>query len=197
MVQIVLRISHNWRPMVLVICLTLGLFLSGSVGAFRSSASTQTSSIIQYIHTTSGRHFYLTNVTYATDQVLTACAAGYHAASLWEMLDVSNLVYDNNHPAAFNRADSGKGPPSYWYGWARTGYDSSASSVTGTGNCLNWSSTSNSDYGVSIRLSNTWEAAPGDISTWDATSFNCSYTGPVWCVGNFYLHYLPLGLRSP
>ena len=129
-------------------------------------------------------HFYVTFANYATDHVLTACAAGYHAASLWEMLDISNMVYDNSHPAAFNRADSGKGPPSYWYGWARTGYDSSGSSVTGTGNCLNWTSTSDSYYGVAVRLSNTWELAPGDISTWDANSFPCNYTGPVWCVGD-------------
>jgi len=128
------------------------------------------------------RHVYLSKVNYATNQVLTACASGYHAASFWELYDASNLIYDYSHSAAYTKADSGYGPPSYWYGWVRTGYDSSSSDTTGTGNCNNWSSISNSVYGVSVRLSRTWETAPGDIGPWDATSFTCNYTGPVWCV---------------
>ena len=35
--------------------------------------------------------FYLTRTTHVGNQVLTACAAGYHMASLWEILDPSNL----------------------------------------------------------------------------------------------------------
>jgi len=128
------------------------------------------------------RHVYLTKTNYPTNQVRTACASGYHTASFWELYDVSNLVYDYSHSAAYTKTDSGYGPPSYWYGWVRTGYDSSSSSTTGTGNCSNWSSVSNSVYGVSVRLSRTWETAPGDIGPWDATSFTCNYTGPVWCV---------------
>jgi hypothetical protein len=129
-----------------------------------------------------GRHFYLTNLSYATDKVLTACSPGYHMASLWEILDVSNLTYDVNHPAAHKKADQGFGPPSYWHGWVRTGWQADTTNVTGTGNCANWTSTSNTAYGVSVRLSRTWETAPGDMFTWDANSFNCSVTGPVWCV---------------
>lgn len=143
-----------------------------------------------------GRHVYLTKANYATNQVRTACASGYHMASLWEILDVSNLIYDYSHSAAYTKADSGYGPPSYWYGWVRTGYDSSSSSTTGTGNCNNWSSTSSSVYGVSVRLSRTWETAPGDIGTWDTTSFTCNYTGPVWCVGDFYAVYLPAVFKN-
>jgi hypothetical protein len=128
------------------------------------------------------RHAYLTKTNYATNQALAACASGYHMASLWELYDVSNLIYDYGHPAAYTKADSGHGPPSYWYGWARTGYDSSSSSTAGTGNCNNWSSISSTVYGVSVRLSRMWETAPGDIGPWDATSFTCNFTGPVWCV---------------
>ena len=128
-----------------------------------------------------GRYVYLTKTNYATNQVRTACASGYHTASFWEIVDVSNLIYDYDHPSAYTKTDSGYGPPSYWYGWVRTGYGSSSSSTTGTGNCNNWSSTSNSVYGVSVRLSRTWETAPGDIGPWDATSFACNFTGPVWC----------------
>jgi hypothetical protein len=127
-------------------------------------------------------HFYLTDATYETNQVKTACATGYHMASLWEILDVSNLIYDYDHPAAHVKDDSGQGPPSYWYGWIRTGQDSSGSGTTGSGNCLNWTTTGSSEYGVAVRLSRTWETAPGDIFTWDATSFSCGFLGEVWCV---------------
>jgi hypothetical protein len=129
-----------------------------------------------------GHHFYLTDVNYYTDQALTACDSGYHMASLWEILDVSNLIYDYDHPAAHTKADSGYGPPSYWHGWVRTGQNSSGSTTTGTGNCLNWSTRSGDSSGVSVRLSRGWETAPGDISTWDANTFACSIPGPVWCV---------------
>ncbi len=164
-----------------------------SIGA--TSMSSLNSAEIQ---TTSGgmRHVYLTKNSYNTNQVRTACASGYHTASLWELYDVSNLIYDYSHPAAYTKADSGYGPPAYWYGWVRTGYDSSSSSTIGTGNCTNWTSTSNTVYGVSVRLSRTWETAPGDIGPWDATSLTCDYTGPVWCVGNFSTVYLPLILRN-
>jgi hypothetical protein len=97
-------------------------------------------------------------------------------ASLWELVDISNLIYDYVHPAAHTKDDSGYGPPSFWYGWIRTGGSSSNSATTGTGNCLNWTSTSSADSGVSVRLSRTWETAPGDIGPWDATSFTCNFT---------------------
>ena len=196
MVRLMLRVSHHWRPMLVVVTLFLGLLLSGSVWTSRSTAQIDASPSPSYFPTASGRHFYLTNASFTTDQVLTACAAGYHAASLWEILDVSNLTYDYNHPAAYNKADSGYGPPSGWYGWVRTGYDSSGSPTTGSGNCNTWSTTSSGVSGVSVRLSNSWEAAPGDISTWDATSFTCNFSGPVWCVGNFYVTHLPLTQKS-
>jgi hypothetical protein len=144
-----------------------------------------------------GRHFYQTQATYATDEILTACASGYHTASLWEILDVSNMVYAYNHPDALVRADSGQGPPSGWYGWVRTGWNASTSATAGTGNCNNWTSTSSSDSGVAIRLSRTWETAPGDIGPWDATSFPCNSLGVVWCVGDFGGGvYLPLIMKN-
>ncbi|MHB8788977.1 MAG: hypothetical protein ACYDBT_03765 [Desulfobulbaceae bacterium] len=139
-----------------------------------------------------GRYFYLTDQSYSPNQGLTACSAGYHMASLWEILDVSSLIYDYGNPAAHTRADSGYGPPSNWYGWVRTGYDSSGSSTTGRGNCLNWTSNDAANYGVSVRLSSSWETAPGDIFTWDATSFTCNLVGPVWCVGDFEKFYWPM-----
>jgi hypothetical protein len=130
----------------------------------------------------SGSSFYLTDANFTTDNALTACASGYHMSSLWEILDVSNLVYAYNHPDAHVKADSGQGPPSGWYGWVRTGWNASTSATAGQGNCNNWTSTSSDDSKVAVRLTTAWETAPGDISTWDATSFTCNFTGPVWCI---------------
>ncbi len=134
--------------------------------------------------TTYPHYLYLTKNTFATNKVLIACATGYHMASLWEILDISNPIYDVNHPDAFKRDDSGYGPPSDWNGWVRTGVSSNGDNLTGTGNCKNWSSTNIADYGVSIRLSRYWETAPGDMGAWDTNSYTCNYVGPVWCVKN-------------
>jgi hypothetical protein len=203
MIVIRLHIHREWRAAVLLICLLSVLPLSGSVSAVadagsRSAPNPAVPAIVPaaWIPSGAGRHFYLTDVSYRTDQVLTACAAGYHMASLWEILDVSNLVYDYNHPAAHRKADSGYGPPSYWHGWVRTGWASSGSATTGEGNCSNWSSTSSTLHGVSVRLSRAWETAPGDISAWDANTFTCSIAGPVWCVGYFHTVYLPIVVRN-
>lgn len=170
---------------VIVLVLSMPNLISGNVAS-------QSEIISSYWPPSAGRHFYLTKGYFYPDQALTACSTGYHMASLWEILDVSNLTYDYGHPAAYVRDDSGFGPPSGWYGWVRTGYASSSSSTTGTGNCDSWTSRLNTAYGVSVRLSHTWETAPGDISTWDATSFTCNLIGPVWCIGDFYQIYLPL-----
>jgi len=78
------------------------------------------------------RGYYLTQSTYQGNETLTACASGYHFASLWEILDPSNLKYDTD--LGMVRDDSGQGPPSYVEGWVRTGYYSSTSSTPGYGN---------------------------------------------------------------
>ncbi len=127
--------------------------------------------------------FYLTNTSYLSNQALTACGSGYHMASLWEIIDPTNLSYNFNHPAAYTKVDSGQGPPSGWYGRVRTGTDSSTSATAGIGNCSTWTSVAVSDYGVFARLSRSWEAPPAEIGgIWDITAFTCSVTGPVWCV---------------
>jgi hypothetical protein len=65
------------------------------------------------------RKFYLTQDGYDGSQALSACAQGYHMASLWEILDPSNLSYDTSLGATV--ADSGSGPPN-GSGWIRTGF---------------------------------------------------------------------------
>lgn len=131
--------------------------------------------------------FYLTDANVATNQALTACAPGFHMASFWEIVDPSNLTYAFDHPDAHTKSDSGYGPPSGWYGWVRTGNDSSTFDAAGQGNCATWTSTSPDSYGPSVRLPLSWETPPGEIGNiWDSESFSCSFTGPVWCVQDRY-----------
>ncbi len=56
------------------------------------------------------RQFYLTRNRFQGDEALTACAPGYHMASLWEIHDVTYLRY--NTALGSTQADSGLGPPS-------------------------------------------------------------------------------------
>lgn len=133
-----------------------------------------------------GRHFYLTAENHLPSSALTACSADYHMATLWEVLDVSGLEYHASHPDAYSRSDSGQGPPAGWNGWIRTGYESSASNVPGTGNCNAWSSSDSAVYGSIVQLGTDWQQAAELSGPWVASTATCNLTGPVWCVGDFY-----------
>jgi hypothetical protein len=141
------------------------------------------------------RQYYLTqNSDYNGSQPKGACADGYHMASLWEILDPSGLRY--NTSLGEDRADSGMGPPSYSFGWVRTGYGSDSSAVAGQANCDVWSSTSG--YGTVVALPADWTPSAQDIHVWDASFRSCSSTAAVWCVedpGEPHKVYLPLVLR--
>ncbi len=183
---------HNTRLIRWLLC---GLICLIIMGALVASVEASPANPAVFTLRGSGRHFYVTDTSYATNTVLTACSRGYHMASLWEILDVSNPIYDTNHPDARKRDDSGYGPPSDWNGWVRTGVSSNGDNLTGTGNCNNWSSISSTAYGVSVRLSRYWETAPGDIASWNASSYACNYVGPVWCAGYFKELYLPIARK--
>jgi len=133
---------------------------------------------------------YLTNFDRLGNNVLTACSTGYHMASMWEIADISNFTYNTNHPDAYSKADSGQGPPANWYGWVRTGYNSSTVNVAGQGNCANWTGTTG--YGTIVRLVNNWDVVPGALSSWETDTWGCSGTAPIWCVGDFSTVYLPV-----
>ena len=134
--------------------------------------------------TSATRLYYLSDTNYISSEALTACGSGYHLASMWEIFDPSNLVYAFSHPDAHTKSDSGAGPPSGWYGRVRTGAPASSVDSAGDGNCSNWTSDSGSDYGTSVRLKRAWET-PDSLehgAIWDASSFPCSFVGPVWCI---------------
>ena len=135
--------------------------------------------------------YYLTDDLYSADQALSACAPGYHMASLWEILDTSNLHY--NTSLGRTSDDSGHGPP-YGSGWIRTGA-SSGSGGPGTANCQAWTSSLSADIGTTVSLASDWTAGEEDLLGWAADSTNCSLKRSVWCVG-LYKVFLPLILRA-
>jgi hypothetical protein len=135
------------------------------------------------------RKFYLTRTIHNGSQALTACSADYHMASVWEILDPSNLRYDTElgRSADSGAVDSGFGPPSgiSSAGWIRTGGGmSGGGGVPGVSNCRAWTSGSNADAGSLIYL--PWDAwnliNVTVISPWSASTDTCESTRPVWCV---------------
>jgi hypothetical protein len=70
--------------------------------------------------------------TSATSRVV---RPGYHTASIWEVLDPSNLRYDTTQ--GFMEADSGSGPPTA-SGWIRTGRPPLGSEFSPAPNCFAW-----------------------------------------------------------
>ena len=124
--------------------------------------------------------FYLTQDSFNGGQALTACAAPFHMASLWEILDPSNLKYDAN--LGYVNVDSGSGPPASILGWIRTGGPANTSGPGGAANCNAWASSSPSDSGTLVELLGVWNAAAHVAGPWNADPDPCSNTARVWCV---------------
>jgi hypothetical protein len=137
------------------------------------------------------RQYYLTTSTHngsgadGTDgNGADVCAPGYHFASLWEIMDPSNLEY--NTDLGRQKTDSGQGPPSDAFGRVRTGYDSRAfsSSPAGHSNCYTWTSSNFGDWGTVAGLRSNWTAGDEDIHVWEVSTWRCSTNAPVWCVAD-------------
>ncbi len=175
-IRITIRISHPWPGMLLLICFLVSLTLSASVIAPNMRSSQQMIQATTFVPP-AGRNFYVTYTTYTPTTAQSACLPGYHMASLWEILDVSELTYDFDYQSFPSKTvpDSGFGPPSNWYGWVRTGNDASATARRGPATAR---------IGPAIPLAITaawcpfrilWQTAPGDISSWDATTHDLQF----------------------
>lgn len=126
-----------------------------------------------------GRRFYLTTEAVGGDAVLSACADGFHAASLWEILDPSGLVYD----PVLGNGTRGSSPLSNVFGWIRTG--SSPTSVTnqpGTDNCEHYSSSTG--FGTQAALAARWVLPEESqrFGFWNVATGACNNPQAVWCV---------------
>ena len=119
------------------------------------------------------------------------CADGFHFASLWEIIDPSNLEYDG--ALGFVKDDAGEGPPAgittiTAFGWVRTGFSSSDISTPGRGNCDGWSSATASQ-GTAAWLLENWDSGVSQglpigpaSGPWVTDNVPCNISAPVWCV---------------
>ncbi len=153
------------------------------------SAATANSVItVTRVLTPTMRKYYLTSSQKTGGQALTACAAGYHMASLWEIYSPSSLLYDTSLGAAYS--DSGSGPPQD-YGWIRTGaaFPGFNDHDAGQASCNVWTSSSTGVTGTLVGLMQFWDPVSPSvyhnyINPWQSTEQPCNYTYRVWCVQN-------------
>lgn len=152
------------------------------------------------------RQYYVTRDYYDGSEAINACAPGFHMASIWEILDPSNLSY-NSELGDWSQFDGGEGqPPAYiWIGavfpaggWIRTGYLRSYSADPGMANCFGWTTNA-----VTIDLDNSpnvppvititpkgstahlrweWDGEPSPFEAWEVSATECHLSRPVWCV---------------
>jgi hypothetical protein len=128
------------------------------------------------------RRFYLTNTEHKGNEALSACAEGYHMASIFEIFDPSNLKYDTT--LGLTLADSGSGPPAQKDGWIRTGRFEQATGVLGENNCNVWNSDFEFHYGSAVHLS--FGDVSFEIRGWNFGGpggyTSCATSQHVWCV---------------
>ncbi len=186
-VNLKIHIQHRSYLAVGLMLVVLAAIFLGYLGVndARAVASSQSDTAVSSSRT---RGYYLTKESFEGSQAggingdgAGVCACGYHFASLWEILDPSNLKYNTN--LGDIQDDSGNGPPSFISGWVRTGYSSNNSSNPGQANCSNWESTDSFSFGTIISLSSDWTNSDDrDISVWDAALQGCNDAAQVWCV---------------
>jgi len=125
------------------------------------------------------RQYYLTKTGATGDQALSACATGFHMASVFELIDISNLKYNSAHGQT--KADSGDGPPTGAWGWIRTGNVSLTGGGAGNANCSNWTTTTGN--GSMVYLYPEWfQQFNTRVDPWYPSASACQDALNVWCV---------------
>lgn len=125
------------------------------------------------------KSYYLTPGEFLGNEVLSACANGYHFAGVLEIHDISSMKYNFDHGLTWE--DSGYGLPSYREGWIR---------ADGEGpNCDNWSASEG-------HLGPVGTLVPGEIylfdqpppepigDGWNFGAHPCWEAIPAWCVSD-------------
>lgn len=163
--------------------------LQATVNTLQTTVNNQKTILTNLQNAAKPRRFYLTQGTsFDGSHALAACAAGFHMANLYEILDPSNLKYDTT--LGFTRGDSGEGPPAdsgdLDAGWIRTGNGATITNPArrGESNCNGWTSDSLSDTGTTVFLQSDWDSVVSGIGPWAPSADNCRATRRVWCVEN-------------
>jgi hypothetical protein len=134
--------------------------------------------------------YYLTSATVPPTKALTACASGFHMASLTELSNFGTLHYYYNYSHAVNLgiAVQGHGPPLAIPGWIITGYDIGEAETIS--NCNNWTSTDGVSYsGTVASIGLAADPTPYDNFTvnsivWNIAYQQCGALNHVWCIAN-------------
>lgn len=166
-----------------IVALLAYLTLTGERAVAAEAGTVGEASLAQ---STGMRQFYLTTSSFYADETLTACADGYHFASLWEIADPANLKY--NTTLGQRRSDSDQGPPSssglgdgVGVGYVRTGYAAASNYAAGQANCQVWSIYGLGAYGTVAWLPSDWTASNDDVGVWAVAPDNC-VGRRVWCI---------------
>jgi hypothetical protein len=129
-----------------------------------------------------GKKYFLTVDSFQANEARGACGKGYHMASLWEILDPTDLRYDAKRGQT--QSDAGSGPPAGEIGWIRTGSSSNSAGGPGSGNCNSWSSFMAMEFGSTAALSVDWDGAGVAADPWTTSTSSCVAVLPVWCKQN-------------
>ena len=126
--------------------------------------------------------YYLTKATVMGDKALTACASGYHMASIVELSDLSHLHYLTTYAGAYQApgTDQGDGPPLQGAGWVRT------NNILGLNNCMDWTSNSSSSTGTIGYIYGQYDTTTEQAQVYwifNATLI-CNNKFSVWCIEN-------------
>jgi hypothetical protein len=148
--------------------------LQASVSALQTTVNTLQASV-----NAQRKRFYATKGSVLGGDASTACATGYHVASLWEISDPSNLTYDTS--LGFTWPHQANGPPNEYPGWIEIG---------GGSDCAGYTSPDPDVTGTAVRLPIGFElfgSAATPASPWqlyDAVVLSCGISLPVWCASN-------------
>lgn len=201
-VQVKIRYPHRViRRAIPILILAVVLVLTATLGPARSGGISSSPSLSASLGM---RHFYLTRASHNAVQAPTACARGYHFASIWEIVDPSNLRY--NTALGATSPDSGTGPPTATpifsgfriaHGWVRTGSSSGTTDTPGQGNCSSWQSDYGFHWGTVANLPSNYTGGEQDIGVWNTEVRTCDTFVRVWCVqdDSVWRVYLPVILR--
>lgn len=182
--EINVRLSSTLLAITLGILIFLFLWAALSLGYREAAAGTEPDQNEVPASLAITRKFYLTTDGHKASGAVLVCEQGYHFASMWELLDTSNLAYAGDTGAVWPGGDLGSGPPSEMPGWIRTGYESeSDSGIPGRDNCKNWMSDNSSFSGTTAQLRSDWTTGTGHyLHGWEVTAVDCSQKRAVWCI---------------
>lgn len=147
---------------------------TGSASVVNGRASGPNSCPDQKCGTSGKRLYYLTIGTRSGATADTACASGFHFASLWEIHDTTLVEYDTTRGLV--PTSTTQGPPLFTPGW-----------IQGMGaSCNAWTSTSSAVAGAEAEIiQSTFLGGLVDVIPWDVSNGRaCNQLLPSWCVQN-------------